>query len=132
MIDKLGGLLIKGLLGNGPSSLILGYFNLGPISVEVIEPPIPPKPPTTGGGGGGVPFDGLRPYYIDGRKLVKITVKLPNDKSWIKEYLVTDDRANFIVKVIDTLNKATIKATVKVGAIKQRLITVAASFKRTK
>jgi len=132
MADVLGGLLTGGLGGNS-TSLILAKFNLK-IFIEVNDPPLPPE---SGGGGGGVvvpvPRSDINTTYTiddDPKKLVRISFKFGKSKEIEREYIISKNRSDKIVTVVNFINKTLASMSVVVSNFKQRVNKVTAQFKK--
>jgi hypothetical protein len=99
MIDSLGGILTKGLLGNGPTSLILGYFNLG-----IFDITITPTPPTSGGGSAVIShWPSVRSQdEADDDKYLTIKIRLQQQEI-TRTYRISNKRASVFIKLNESV-----------------------------
>jgi hypothetical protein len=125
-MDTLGGILTNGL-GGDCTAMILGPFRLKVfIDVKDVE---------VGGGGhaGGVTpvdIDNIRDdIKHDPKKYVRITVKM-GKKEIFKEYIVSKNRSEKIVKVANFINKTLQKISVTVNNFKAKSKKITAQFIR--
>jgi hypothetical protein len=100
MIDKLGGILTKGLLGNGPSSMILGHFNLGIFEISIIVTP------TSGSGSAVIPnWPSVHPdNYSEEDKFLTIKIKI-NEIETTKIYRISKNKAKIVIKLNESVKK---------------------------
>lgn len=102
------GVITRGLGGNA-TNMILGRFNLGPLTV-VVE--VPPEPPAPSAGAPGV--------IIPKKKKQKVIITVYyKDKKWRKEYWITMARTRVIILVTKIINTITTNISVSVGKIKR-------------
>lgn len=110
MIDKLGGILTNGLLGNGPSSMILGFFNLGLFDVTIIIEPV-------GGGGGAVV-----PHWPSVRtsdespedKFLTIKIRLKQQEI-TRVYRISKGKATVLIKINESVKTFITKTSILVN-----------------
>lgn len=111
MIDKLGGILIGGLLGNGPNSLILGHFNLGLFEISiVIGPP---------GGGGAVVshWPSVRPQdETPEDKFLTIKIRL-KEQEITRIYRISNNKASVLIKLNESVKNLISKTNVIVDKL---------------
>jgi len=107
------GILTNGL-GGDATSMILGQFNLGFISV-VIEPEPPITPPTVTGGTGGDYQDILPQRH-------KITFTIRHKRhTWQKEYIVDESKGLILIRITKVINKVMDNVKIVVKGIKKKL-----------
>ena len=107
MIDSLGGILLNGLLGNGPSSLILGFFNLGLFDVTVTVTPVKGHPQV---------YPNIRPSDDDREDDKYLTFKIRlKDKEISKVYRVSNGKAQALIKLSESKRKLVKKTSVTVN-----------------
>lgn len=107
----MGGIITKGL-GADCTAMIIGYFRLK------LEVSVTPVPPPRGGGGGSAVTDFTPVFYpkevnndqdrndYDQLQNVKISVQFDNKQLISREYTMPKDRANKVVVVINSINRA--------------------------
>ena len=127
MADSLGGILTSGLGGNY-TSMIIGPFRLK-ILIKVEDV-----------GGGGVSssftprlstYDDDSKYKHDPKKLVTIMLKL-GDTEIEREYTVSKNRSEMIVKVANLINQTVQSMSVNISGFKKRAVEIIAQFKPKK
>jgi hypothetical protein len=97
MIDKLGGILTKGLLGNGPSSMILGRFNLSLFGIEIIVTPVV----SAGASGIRYPFPSRDDEQPDDQYLTfKIRLK---EQEFVKTYRLSKTNVTILLKLNESI-----------------------------
>lgn len=100
-------IITKGLGNPACCSIIVAAFSLtGLCDIEIVVPP------TRGGGGGGfyVPF----PKALNQQtRMVLITIKFSETKSWRRSYVINTNKADIFVRVINFGN--TIKDNIAIG-----------------
>lgn len=123
------GLITKGLGMPACCGLITMGFGVFFCKVEIIQPP-----PGNGGGGGYVTSPGVYvpwPKKItSSTKMVLITVKFSEDKTWRRSYVVDSVKAAIIVRSVNLINAAVSRMSVGVEAIKQASKRVVARFRQ--
>jgi len=109
MIDSLGGILTKGLLGNGPSSMILGFFNLHIGDVTVIVSPVKGHPQV-------YPHIRPRPDDEEDDKYLTIKIRL-KDKEITKVYRISSGKASALIKLSESKRKLIKKTSIIVDNV---------------
>ena len=105
-IDSLNGILLKGLLGRGPGSLILGFFNLGWLGISIGISDIPGKPMVY------PPLYGTdREEERDKYLTIKIRLK---DNDYTKVYRISAGEANVLIKLNESVKNMVTKSNVAV------------------
>ena len=117
-------------LGSNAADMILADFSLSTkfISIVVTAP---------GAGGGPYPIaTSQQGFYTpahkpmtDATRLVTISVKFSEDKTWKKYYVVDEERADIIIKVIGWLNTFKQRFGIGISAVKRTGQKVLALFK---
>lgn len=112
------GILTNGL-GGGATSMLLGQFNLGFITVTIEpEPPTPPPsaPPTLITRGAGGDYEQPLPQNY------KISFVIRHKKhTWTKEYLVSRTNGLVLIRITKTINKVRDKIKIVVKGIKKKI-----------
>jgi len=108
--------ILTGGLGGNATSMILGQFNLGFITVIIEpepEPPITPPPTVTGGAGGD---------YLDIPQRYKVTFTIRHKQhTWQKEYIVDKSKGLILIRVTKVINKVIDNVKIVVKGIKKKL-----------
>lgn len=107
--------ILTGGLGGSASSMILGQFNLGFISVTVtpVPPVIPPTQTPSGGTGGD--YHDIRPRH-------KITFVIRHKGStWEKEYIVDQSTGNIVIRILKVWTNVKNRINIIVRNIKNKL-----------
>lgn len=136
MADSLGGILTDGM-GADYNGLILGPFRL---KITSGGPPFVPPGGGPGGAGGGATGSsnintGFPPYSDDyeeaiaRQRLVKFEVKM-GEKIMEKNFLVSVERADKMVKIVKWANVKIIQAQFMVGKFKRMRGDISARFKK--
>jgi hypothetical protein len=118
--NNYSGLITKGLgLPANVGILLMGF---GVFHVQVFVS----SPPNIGGSGGGAYAVPGNQYYtpignaeIIRKRSVDITVKFANTKTWRQSYLVTDNQAKHVVKIINIANRFRNNIQLSISNIKQ-------------
>jgi len=104
MIAK--GIITQGL-GGDATSMILGNFHLGFVSLEIEI-----VTPGTGGGSG--------PVSVTDKKLVIIRIKYKN-KKYEKQYMVDKKKANILIKISKIVNKIVTSIVINIKNFRQKI-----------
>jgi len=118
MANVAPGIITNGLGGNH-SNMIIGVFNLGFISIEIIE-----EKPTLRPGGAGLATDKTfpdrtEPWDEDAPRAIIIRIKI-KDKTTEKIYHVSAKRAKFIITVTNFISKTHDRIKVTINNLKHR------------
>lgn len=109
--------ILTGGLGGNASSMILGQFNMGFITITVEPDPDPDTQPTITGspsGGGGDGLETVRKH--------KITFTIRHKKhSWQKEYIVDESTGNIVITILNVWSKIKNRINITVQGIKKKL-----------
>jgi len=135
MTDVAPGIITFGL-GGKHDAMIIGFpFNLGffeviiPGSPQVGSPIIPPPPPPVGRGGTQAVFpDRTEDWDKDRFRSIIVRVRY-KDKTTEKIYTVTEERAKFIIKVMNIINKTHSRIKIAVSGLKRGALNVFAKIK---
>ena len=108
-------IITKGLGNPACCSLIVSSFSLtGFCNIEII---IPEQPIGGGGSGGSISSGGffvpLPTKIYKPTRTVLVTIKFTEQKSWRRKYIVSVDKADILVKVLNFGN--TVKSNITVG-----------------
>ena len=107
MIDKLGGILTNGLLGNGPSSMILGFFNLGLFDVTVVVTPVKGHPQS---------FPGYVPTGREEEDDKYLTIKIRIKQQEItRTYRISNGKATVLIRINESVKTFISKTSVLVN-----------------
>jgi hypothetical protein len=137
MADVAPGLITNGLGGNC-TNMMLGFFHLGSLEVIIGSPglpPEPPKPPNAGGGGSSVrPFwpDRTEDWDIDNPRTITVKIRYKDKVLADKMYVVSSNRAEFIIKVSNWISKTRDMISVTVKNVKNRFASVSVSNMKNK
>ena len=106
--------ILTGGLGGDSSTLILGQFNLGFVTVTIEpEPPIIVPPPVTGGAGGD---------YADTPQRYKVSFTIRHKKhTWQKEYTVNKSNGLILIRITKVINKVIDNVKIAIKGIKKKL-----------
>ncbi len=118
------GLITKGLGLPACNGLITMHLSVFHVYVQVSSTP----------GGGGYAVHPVTPYYTPtnqtsrpiSKRLIKnrtidIAIKFTDTKTWRKSFMVTEERAKHVVKVINIVNTLIKSVQLSIFNIKQRL-----------
>jgi hypothetical protein len=139
MADVAPGIITNGL-GGSHSNMIAGFFHLGALEVIIGSPPVPPEPPVSppianrGGGGAGAPRpwpDQTRDWDIDNPRSIIVRIKY-KETTIERLYVVSKDKADFVIKVLNFVTKTRERIKVTISNIKTKVATVAVKFKGNK
>ena len=106
--------ILTGGLGGDSSTLILGQFNLGFVTVTIEpEPPIIVPPPVTGGAGGD---------YADTPQRYKVSFTIRHKKhTWQKEYTVDKSNGLILIRILKTWTNIKNKINITITGIKKKI-----------
>lgn len=141
MADVAPGLITNGLGGNC-TNMMLGFFHLGSIELIIGSPPVGspivppiPEPPNAGGGGSSVrPFwpDRTEDWDIDNPRTITVKIRYKDKVLADKMYVVSSNRAEFIIKVSNWISKTRDMISVTVKNVKNRFASVSVSNMKNK
>lgn len=98
-------ILVNGLTGSA-SQLIIGYFQLGFLEVEIEELPV-----------GGQDY----PEAVPVQDRVRVTFRIKyNDKRWVKSYITSRKKSRILILIGTMINTVTTSISLSIGKMRKK------------